>query len=1049
MNETFILHLPSQAVSHKPFSFDFVSFADAKFISDSSPVLTTTDESFTDYDKIYRTPDGKTYLKYIFNNQNDSSIDNEEYSSYRVFDDTLSLIDFINPPFEETESSIRKEEHTCYEHDNTSTEDILNWALNTYNYKNPNERIFSLEEAREMLFNGTISYYFDMVTDNDKSEIKEIPCIYIEGDNIWTKDLPNLTHTSSNISLTENTTIKHIGGIFDNIVTGDYLFYNTPNLESICSNTFPKLQSGRYMFASCPSIVSFHIPSAPQHSDYMFSDCTSLSQLNFENFNPDTFSGIFNNTPKLTLIDFGNTSIDKISSISPEDIASVSDLSLITEENDEELLENLFNSYGNLVNLNITMSPFPFKNANTESLTISKTNNTITYKFQDIDKNVNIISTSIFKTDMSEFFKDSPLTSLTVNTPLEELTMAKNSFSSSLFSVDSVQNIYDAIPEYNVDDYRNHIITIGINIEPEEFLSKKNPFANLCGEFVQWNNDTEMPVYETNVSSGVIDNISGEKLYNENCCRDSEFEDQPHSEVQYVSWINKVDTTPETPNEQTPQNTEEDNQSNYEQADVYTTSNTPLIYELKDKDEKISYLMVSFSNFRCLYNTYETVSIDPQEENTEEDTNDSPSESTTPSEDTEPSEDEGIESLAEEDEDMPNMEDIPEQPNESFTITKTKLHNACLAGAEDDTLLDAYYGDKEKVYVQIIKPSDTNLLPKLPDPFDNLFKITNYTQKEGDTVIFAGQLSELPQPEDTIVLDKSTLYQYYIEKKSEVIKLPVTPLGGKTGNFLFYILNKGYMRGDNYNETFNLGTITESVDKIIVLQNIILSSNDGKSLGFITDSTPEYTWNIVPEKTEDGNLKFIIDEPQNFGISWQIIKEEIETEEGTEIVEHIVHQDIDVSNTSIEIIYDQEEGTTITFRIPNSQDVIVVFPNNYFAPYDFLISDDFVNLTTPSNPSIKSIKDCTLTDSSNINEYTFSKLISEDKERSVMVKVSLLDIFPENSFLYNSGFIYENFISDEDFFPVIMLQNDKFREKGWKLDLRFKTTEPLTGEDTP
>lgn len=216
MNETYILNLPSGAVSYNPSSFDFVSFADKNYISATSPVLTATD-------KVYRTPDEKTYLEcnFILRDQDDNIVGNS--TAYRVFDNTLALIEYINPPFEKTESSCRVTKEKKGSHLNTTTEDILNWALNTYNYKNPNERIFSLEEAREMLFNGTISYYFDMVVDNDKSEIKEIPCIYIEGDNIWTKDLPNLTHTSSNISLTENTTIKHIEGIFSNIVTGDYL----------------------------------------------------------------------------------------------------------------------------------------------------------------------------------------------------------------------------------------------------------------------------------------------------------------------------------------------------------------------------------------------------------------------------------------------------------------------------------------------------------------------------------------------------------------------------------------------------------------------------------------------------------------------------------------------------------------------------------------------------------------------------------------------------------------------------------------------------------
>lgn len=144
--------------------------------------------------------------------------------------------------------------------------------------------------------------------------------MHIDENNIWRRGLPILTNTGSIVSLTENTIVKHFQGMLDNVENGDYLFCNSPLLESVCSNTFPSLQSGRYMFAGCPSLKSFTIPNAPKHSDYMFKGCTSLTKLKFESFNPDTFSGIFNNTPNLDTIDFGNTTISKISSIPTQDV---------------------------------------------------------------------------------------------------------------------------------------------------------------------------------------------------------------------------------------------------------------------------------------------------------------------------------------------------------------------------------------------------------------------------------------------------------------------------------------------------------------------------------------------------------------------------------------------------------------------------------------------------------------------------------------------------------------------------------------------------------
>lgn len=151
MSEPYIPNLPSGAEKYNPNTFDFVSFADKKYISESSPVLSTND-------KTYRTPDGKTYLKHDFTlrDQNDTIVGND--SAYKVFDNALTLIEFINPPFEDSSTKTTKEFNCSYP--NTTTEDILNWALNTYNFKNSDNTIHTVDEARTLLFNGSINYYF-------------------------------------------------------------------------------------------------------------------------------------------------------------------------------------------------------------------------------------------------------------------------------------------------------------------------------------------------------------------------------------------------------------------------------------------------------------------------------------------------------------------------------------------------------------------------------------------------------------------------------------------------------------------------------------------------------------------------------------------------------------------------------------------------------------------------------------------------------------------------------------------------------------------------
>lgn len=153
MSEPYIPNLPSGAEKYNPSTFDFVSFADKKYISDSSPVLSADD-------KTYRTPDGKTYLKHEFTirDQDDTIVGND--SAYKVFDSALALIEFINPKFEKTEQSYEEEKCSTYNKNNTTTEDILNWALNTYNFKNPENTIRTIDEARALLFNGSINYYF-------------------------------------------------------------------------------------------------------------------------------------------------------------------------------------------------------------------------------------------------------------------------------------------------------------------------------------------------------------------------------------------------------------------------------------------------------------------------------------------------------------------------------------------------------------------------------------------------------------------------------------------------------------------------------------------------------------------------------------------------------------------------------------------------------------------------------------------------------------------------------------------------------------------------
>lgn len=187
----------------------------------------------------------------------------------------------------------------------------------------------------------------------------------------------------------------------------------------------------------------------------------------------------------------------------------------------------------------------------------------------------------------------------------------------------------------------------------------------------------------------------------------------------------------------------------------------------------------------------------------------------------------------------------------------------------------------------------------------------------------------------------------------------------------------------------------------------------------------------------------------NIGITWS------RNTEGS-----FVHEDIDLSKvkltiagkdnkTTVSVIYEDEIMVYLTFD--ELLNAYTIFPS------DFLSSLDVKKPQGENPPPI--IRHAEDTD---IKDIIDGRVLTSANMEGACVNVLLPQTFPEDSYLYNSGFIYENFISVEDFFPVIMLRNDKFREKGWKLDLRFsyeevppvavappETTEPEIDGGTP
>lgn len=246
---------------------------------------------------------------------------------------------------------------------------------------------------------------------------------------------------------------------------------------------------------------------------------------------------------------------------------------------------------------------------------------------------------------------------------------------------------------------------------------------------------------------------------------------------------------------------------------------------------------------------------------------------------------------------------------------------------------------------------------------------------------------------DSILLDKSTLYQYYIEQKDTPVELQVTPQDKTTKNRYDFIISD-YMNGDDYEVSFTTPPITEQVYTTVSLGDIRISSNEGKSLGFVISENTFYSWDIIPSKTPEGNLLFTLTDLQDFGISWKIIEEEVEvpSEEGdepiTEVVERIVHEDVDVSNTTVRIVYSKENGTTITFKVPTiEQDIIVHFPQMYFPPYNFFISDLFTENYTITEPSIEQ--------KNFVSSVKDAQIVSLRKKKRKILKQSFPTIFQD------------------------------------------------------
>lgn len=270
------------------------------------------------------------------------------------------------------------------------------------------------------------------------------------------------------------------------------------------------------------------------------------------------------------------------------------------------------------------------------------------------------------------------------------------------------------------------------------------------------------------MTSVLIEGDLGSNRFENYAPRDEEYEECPKSELPYVGWI-----------------TESFNEKG---CKTYAPAPLPIINE---NDCKVD---VSFSNFRCLYNTYKTHTID------------------------------------------------------DYTFVEAVLNNA-LGGD-----LGSYNGDKDKVYVQIIKPQSPTSPPELPDELDNVYRI-NYEPQVGDTVVYAGRLSDLE--DDAITLNKSTLYHYYIEKSDESVSLePVEPTS-VTDKFYYDLHLMECDPLENYCITINLGTVDSGEGMFVKLtDDVYISSNDGKSLGIVSSLGEEYNWETAPSIDTSGNLFF-------------------------------------------------------------------------------------------------------------------------------------------------------------------------------------------------
>lgn len=130
--------------------------------------------------------------------------------------------------------------------------------------------------------------------------------------------------------------------------------------------------------------------------------------------------------------------------------------------------------------------------------------------------------------------------------------------------------------------------------------------------------------------------------------------------------------------------------------------------------------------------------------------------------------------------------------------------------------------------------------------------------------------------------------------------------------------------------------------------------------------------------------------------------------------------------------------TTVELTGPDGIGMMLIRYTKRFNPYLFSFGDKvssvIINRPSREPKIITSVHDVPITKVEDNNVY------ADYLELNLSLK--LPHTLPEDSFFYNAGFIYENFISDDDgFFPVVILKDDKFREKGWKLDLRFNHKE--------